>query len=559
MSSSAEVENTDTTAGETLHVGDGSLNSYRYIQDAIDDASIGDTIYVHDDSSPYVENVVISKAVRLIGENKDTTIIDGNEGGTVIRIESGVNGVKIRGFTIKNSGHESSGVLIMSNNNMIADNHLMDNSWAGIEILGSSNNIIISNTISDNQYGLFMVGTSDNKIIGNTFDNEFSDMHLMWSLSTIIRDNVFITKGIFVYGGLLCYWNSHTIENNTINDKPIRYYKNLNKISVPGDTAQVIITNCIDITIRDLSLSKTFAAVLVGFSKKILISNNYLTRNKYGIYTSNCKDIIIKQNIIDNNHESGIHLRDSHFSKITDNDLNYNKYASIQLGSSCNNQISKNTIRNSDDGIVLGRMEDFGSGSHNNLISENILDNNNCGIWIYDSVDSVVANNMITNNDVGVSLSSSRAFEIIVKNNNITLNGCGIDIQLSSSNIITSNSVVNNTNSGIIIASGSCYNVISDNAIEANHRGIYIRSSYPSSKNNIIYHNNFKENSYENAYDWHPNFWYSELLGHGNYWDDYTGIDEDGDGIGDTPYDIPGPGNNQDIYPLMEPWPLDIF
>jgi parallel beta-helix repeat protein len=90
-------------------------------------------------------------------------------------------------------------------------------------------------------------------------------------------------------------------------------------------------------------------------------------------------------------------------------------------------------------------------------------------------------------------------------------------------------------------------NTVTMNRISGNlEDGIFFESS---SNGNHIYHNNFIDNT-QQAFDESSNLWDNGYPSGGNYWSDYTGEDNDGDGIGDTAYTIP-PDNNEDHFPFM--------
>lgn len=127
-------------------------DDYPTIQEAIDHANEGDTIYVK--AGIYCENVVVNKTLSLIGQDRVTTIIDGNGTGTVIYVKA--NKTAISGFTIRDSGldwHNRSIHLDRSFNSSVSGNNV-NNNFFGIWVSESCSNTINSNDVSNNQLGI---------------------------------------------------------------------------------------------------------------------------------------------------------------------------------------------------------------------------------------------------------------------------------------------------------------------------------------------------------------------------------------------------------------------
>lgn len=149
-----------------------------------------------------------------------------------------------------------------------------------------------------------------------------------------------------------------------------------------------------------------------------------------------------------------------------------------------------------------------------------------------------------------------------IRNNDCSNNDCGIVLINANNNTIESN-VAGNCYFGIYLQD-SAGNLITNNSFSDNAHGIGLAMA----SSNTLYMNNFMNNAVSHVLDDNDppgsgpaNFWNSPVSvdysynsvsynGYvGNYWDDYSGTDADGNGIGDTPYSTVG--TDADDYPLM--------
>jgi len=253
---------------------------------------------------------------------------------------------------------------------------------------------------------------------------------------------------------------------------------------------------------------------------------------------------IIDGNVID---ESSIYINADgvNFSEFTVQ--NGDSYAIEVFGN--NNSILGNIIINNGGGIYI-----WGGGwvtGYNITIIDNIIKGNYGGGICYNgsSNNNTLSQNIIDSNSYsGVVLTYMAHFNTITEN--IILNHSKSGIYIDSNHNIVAHNVISNNTCGIRVYNNS--NVIFENLISFSEIGIKIFRWQYKLTDNYIYHNNFIDND-QQAYDDGINTWDNGYPSGGNYWDDYTGNDSNGDGIGDTPYLIPG-GNNEDRYPLMKPW-----
>ena len=355
--------------GNILYVGGNGSGNYSKIQDAINDASDGDTVFVYNDSSPYYENIVVNKSIFLFGENKNSTVIDGMANGKEV-VKINTDYVHVGGFTIRNCWcgilifYSSNNILsdnIVTNNvgvgivpfgthNTISDNTIINNSGNGIWIYTYSDNNVSGNTIANNAYGIRLIQCDHNTIISNTIiQNRYSGITLFRCNFSEILNNICCSNRIDGIG--LDYYNlANTIENNTcLNNMKgiaIRDFSFLNQL-------------------RNNTCDENLQGILLNNASFNIITDNMCSYNSIAIYLYNSRLNFLSKNHCNHSDYDGIVLEHSGFNIIKNNDAGPYNYIGIVIQTSTFNWLLHNDVyQNVGYGIVL--LKTIGNHLHFN-------------------------------------------------------------------------------------------------------------------------------------------------------------------------------------------------
>ncbi|MEI5907990.1 right-handed parallel beta-helix repeat-containing protein [Bacillus spongiae] len=414
-----------------LIVGEGF--QFTTIQDAVDAAKPGDTIFVTASLSPYEEAVEITDKSKIDIIGVGNPILDGST------LPAGSTGI-----TITNSSRINIQRLTMQK--YVIDELGIDPGGAGIFIEeSSSRNIFVRNHLLQNEReGIFEFG-GNSLFIGNELNG-----NLFEGIDSNAIKNTFIANE-FIENGFL---------------------------SPPEDTVDAFDIEEESILIKNTLRDNADDAIDVDDDFNIIIANSAFDNGEGGIILDNgsSNNILIRNNWEDNT-EDGILLDNRAANNVVlSNKIIGNVRDGIRVGDRTRDNLIKNNIVFDNGRGIFIRNDDFTFDQQNEVMKNKVVQNVGEGIFLEGAIANLISNNKITENNIGIFVipKDENGDTTLANGNSIVSNKVednivdGIHFQETFANLIEKNKINRNGDHGIFLDVESINNRIRFNQIVNN-------------------------------------------------------------------------------------------
>jgi len=373
-------------------------------------------------------------------------------------------------------------LLTRSTDSLVTGNSTEANREVGIELLDSQGITVSGNQSNGNGFGIYLNGSDSNDIRNNQLQQNYRGL-IVGGNNNDVSDNQLLNN---TYYGIDLAGNNNYLTGNVVNGSKYDFRMN-------HDYYGTLSGNIISTT--NLFDGKLFYSFR-NLSNAVIDASAF--PDTYAIYCDHCTDVVIR----------GFSINGAYDGIVISGGRDVSVKNARLLGNMNGIKAISSLVTISDSEIVGGDEFD------------------NVGIFIINTEPSRIENNLISGTRRGIMLlnyysgQDESSAPIVIWGNDIFSNAIGIDLSTSSGNTIAYNNIVENF-TGITMDYQAANNIIYRNHFARNDWHIDVSCNYkgcglggPPSADNI--------------------FSLPDPEG-GNYWDDWTGYDANGDGFLDNP------------------------
>jgi parallel beta-helix repeat protein len=313
--------------GNTLYVGGSGPGNYTAIQEAIDDASDGDTVFVY--SGTYAEVISVNKSIAVVGQQMEVTTISGMSRNVIVNVTA--DGATVKNFTLIKAGFNVPAVKVTSQNNCLQFCDIR--SGYPRVCVENSHNFISHCLFSNGGRAIDVIDASNVTIRDCSFHSFGIGVNAEGSSEVVVERCSFSENGV---GVSLTESDGSTVTGS-------EFSKGGWGIKLANSTTSLISSN---------DMRKNYNGVILVKSSENEIDHCVFSKNDFGVtFEYSTKNSIVACNFTENH--LGIHIRyRSDNNRINHCDIRGEEYSTgIWFSEAENNIVERNDVYEHDTGI----------------------------------------------------------------------------------------------------------------------------------------------------------------------------------------------------------------